>query len=85
MPTLVMGGTDDRIIPSCYARKMAESIPGSEFVELARCGHNPFQEMPEVVLPKIIDFLSRKDGSRQTSATVGHADCSPATPVELCV
>jgi pimeloyl-ACP methyl ester carboxylesterase len=82
-PTLVVAGQDDRLIPSCYARKMADTIPRSQFIELPQCGHNPFQEVPEVVLPRIIEFLRQRE--RGTSAMVGHADCSPVSPVELCV
>lgn len=78
-PTLVLAGQDDRLIPSCYARKMAAAIPNSEFIELAQCGHNPFQEVPEIVVAKIIEFLSRREESGLTSPMAGHADCSPGS------
>jgi pimeloyl-ACP methyl ester carboxylesterase len=85
-PTLVIAGQHDRIIPSCYAQKMSECIPGAKFIELARCGHNPFEEMPEIVVPRIIEFLrDRSVGGSTTIVPAGHVDCSPASPVELCV
>jgi len=86
-PTLVMAGQEDRLIPSCYARKMAETIPGSQFIELARCGHNPFQEMPDAVLPTIVEFLRHRQAPNVPvmAGHAGHADCSLASPVELCV
>src|SRR4029079_13267123 len=72
-PTLVIGGQDDRIIPSSYARKMSECIPGSRFIELARCGHNPFEEMPNVVLPHIIEFLTSRPNKPGLLSMAGHA------------
>ena len=84
-PTLVIAGQDDRLIPSCYARKMAESISGAQFIELPHCGHNPFEEVPDVVLPRIIEFLRPHRAVAALTPIAGHADCSPASPVELCV
>jgi pimeloyl-ACP methyl ester carboxylesterase len=80
-PTLVISGDDDRLIPACYVRQMAEKIRGSKFVLLERCGHNPFQEKPDEVLPLVIDFLheSRRERSRhagQASWAGGHGDCN---------
>lgn len=62
-PTLVIAGDQDMLIPACYARQMAEKIPGSQFLLLPECGHNPLIEKPEVVLPRIAEFLldSRKN------------------------
>lgn len=80
-PTLVIAGDDDRLIPCCYARKMSEKIPGSQFIAIPRCGHNPFQEMPEETLNQVIKFLRQ---SRVVPATVGHADCT-FDPAEMCV
>jgi pimeloyl-ACP methyl ester carboxylesterase len=58
-PTLVIAGEQDSLIPACYARRMAAQIPGSEFLLLPGCGHNPFEEKPDVVLPRITEFLLR--------------------------
>src|SRR5205823_2100740 len=63
-PTLVMGGDHDVLIPACYARQMAREIAGSEFVQISGCGHNPFTEQPEAVLPRITQFLLRSRGYR---------------------
>ena len=59
-PTLVIAGDQDMLIPACYAQKMADQIPGSEFFLVSGCGHNPFMEKPQVVLPRVIEFLNRK-------------------------
>jgi pimeloyl-ACP methyl ester carboxylesterase len=58
-PTLVVAGEQDMLIPACYAREMARHIPGSEFLLVRQCGHNPFTEKPEQVVPRVVDFLTR--------------------------
>ena len=58
-PTLVVAGDRDMLIPGCYAQKMAEAISNSEFLLIRECGHNPFVEKPEVIVPRVIEFLSR--------------------------
>jgi pimeloyl-ACP methyl ester carboxylesterase len=57
-PTLVISGENDTLIPAAYGRRMAGLIPGSEFMLVPECGHNPLVERPEVVVPRIIEFLS---------------------------
>jgi len=59
-PTLVIAGEYDALIPSCYAKIMADKIPGSQFVLLKGAGHNPLTEMPDISLPLVIKFL--RDG-----------------------
>ena len=58
-PTLVVAGQQDMLIPACYAQRMAAEIPGSEFVLIPGCGHNPFTEKPDVMITHITQFLSR--------------------------
>ena len=58
-PTLVIAGEQDHLIPACYAQRMAQQIRGSEFVVVPGCGHNPFEEKPDVVLPRVTEFLMR--------------------------
>jgi hypothetical protein len=59
-PTLVVAGEYDALIPSCYAKIMADKIPGSHFVLLKGAGHNPLSEMPDTALPLCVKFL--RDG-----------------------
>jgi 3-oxoadipate enol-lactonase len=60
-PTLVIAGEHDALIPNCYARLMADKIPGSEYVLIPGAGHNPMIEMPDIVLPMIARFLRDRD------------------------
>ena len=59
-PTLVVAGEQDMLIPACYAREMARQIPDSEFLLVRGCGHNPFTEKPEQVVPRVLEFLARR-------------------------
>ena len=61
VPTLVMVGDQDALIPPCYGREIAQLIPRSEFLTLPCCGHNPFIEAPELAVPAIVEFLNRRD------------------------
>ena len=73
-PTLVISGEHDCLIPSCYARMMADKIPGSRFVLLREAGHNPLMEVPETVVPLISRFLhGHESAARETvGAREGH-------------
>lgn len=46
VPTLVVAGEFDGLIPHCYSRAMAEAIPGAAFELLNGVGHNPVSECP---------------------------------------
>lgn len=49
LPTLVIAGTADLMIPPAAAREMAEAIPGAELVMIDGAGHLPPVERPEAV------------------------------------
>jgi pimeloyl-ACP methyl ester carboxylesterase len=46
VPTLVLGGADDRIISPDLTEELAQLIPGAEAVRLEACGHMPSLEKP---------------------------------------
>ncbi len=58
-PTLVMHGTDDRVVPFSHAEWVAGKVPGSEFVEIQGGGHLFFATHREKVVPAVIEFLQR--------------------------
>ena len=83
-PTLVIAGEDDHLIPSCYARAMAEKIADSRFLLMRGTGHNPLQECPGDVLPRIIQFLNEtRDATVASHASTGHGEHPQIT--ELCL
>ena len=46
MPTLVLWGADDALVPVPVGQKMADALPSAEFEVLADCGHLPTLEKP---------------------------------------
>jgi pimeloyl-ACP methyl ester carboxylesterase len=75
-PTLVVAAEHDHLIPNCYARRMADDIPGSQYVLIPGAGHNPMVEMPELVLPIIARFLK----GEQVGARSGQTTDRSASP-----
>ncbi len=57
MPTLVIHGEDDQIIPLAEAEAMFEAIEGSEMVVLENAGHLPNLEQPEKFNEAVADFI----------------------------
>lgn len=48
-PTLVLHGTEDRIVPLGAGRFLAETLPQARFQTLMQAGHAPFLSYPEQV------------------------------------
>lgn len=57
VPTLIVGGEEDKIIPRADVLKLSEKIPGAQLDWLARCGHFAPSEQPEELLFLIQNFL----------------------------
>lgn len=60
VPTLVVWGAEDELIPAESGRKAAEQIPDAEFALIDRVGHVPMEESPEELLHHVLPFLERK-------------------------
>ncbi|MFM8999826.1 MAG: alpha/beta fold hydrolase [Actinomycetota bacterium] len=59
VPTLVVSGTEDRIIDAGNSRLLAERIPGAELVLLDGAGHVFHSERADEVNALVLDFLRR--------------------------
>jgi pimeloyl-ACP methyl ester carboxylesterase len=57
MPTLIMWGSDDPIIPAEHGRRAHELIPNSRYVEFPGAGHWPQLEDPDLFVETLIDFM----------------------------
>lgn len=57
MPTLVVHGDLDPLLPLANGQNLASRIPGSEFCELRGCGHLPTWESPQEVAEAVLGFL----------------------------
>jgi pimeloyl-ACP methyl ester carboxylesterase len=47
VPTLVLSGDDDRIVPPADSERAAALIPGATFQTIGDCGHLPHEEKPD--------------------------------------
>ena len=61
LPTLVLWGAQDRLIPPALAQRFAADIPGAQVVVLPDLGHIPQEEDPQRSLAPVLVFL---DGVR---------------------
>ena len=58
VPTLVLYGEDDELIPPEVAQSLAAAIPGAEWGGIAACGHLSPWEAPDVVAAAILARFS---------------------------
>jgi 3-oxoadipate enol-lactonase len=57
-PTLILHGTEDRLVPVENARRMAERIPGARLALLEGAGHLYHSEQPEAADAAVLAFLA---------------------------
>ncbi|MGH8720680.1 MAG: alpha/beta fold hydrolase [Burkholderiales bacterium] len=60
VPTLLVAGGDDRVAPCAVMERMAQKIPGAEFVLLEGCGHLGPMDQPEPFNEALAGFLERR-------------------------
>jgi len=59
VPTLVVAGSDDRVAPAEVMARMAQKIPGAEYVVLDGCGHLGPMDQPDAFNEALGAFLAR--------------------------
>jgi len=59
VPTLLLHGAADALVPAAVSRTLAERMPAASLVELPRSGHVPHEEEPARVAQEIDAFLAR--------------------------
>ena len=57
VPTLVVAGMDDRLIPLREARALADQVPGAQFTQIPEAGHLTPLEQPIAVSRVVREFL----------------------------
>jgi pimeloyl-ACP methyl ester carboxylesterase len=67
LPTLIIGGEDDRWTPPKFQHYFAEHIARSRLVMLANCGHYPFVEHADVFNTELNRFLAELPCDRAAS------------------
>lgn len=58
IPSLVISGDDDRIVPVESSVRLADELPNAELVVIPNCGHVPQEECPGPVLDAVRAFLT---------------------------
>jgi 3-oxoadipate enol-lactonase len=59
MPTLIVHGTEDRLVAPDNAERLAAAIPGAELRWLEGAGHLYHSEQPAIADAAVIDFIRR--------------------------
>jgi len=59
VPTLLLWGASDRMVPVAYAEAYRQMIPGATLVVIPEAGHLPHIEQPDVVLQHVLAFVAR--------------------------
>ncbi len=59
VPTLVIAGSDDKTAPPAMMERMAQKIPGAEYVLLEGCGHLGPMDQPDAFNAALSSFLAR--------------------------
>jgi pimeloyl-ACP methyl ester carboxylesterase len=57
LPTLVITGDDDRIVPTEESVRLAQELPNADLAVLKACGHVPQEECPKPWMNAVEDFL----------------------------
>lgn len=71
VPTLLLWGREDPVIPLWVGRRLEEALPRARLVVLEECGHVPSEERPHASLQRVVAFLEE---------TAGGGGTRPASP-----
>ena len=63
IPTLLIWGEDDGLVPPRFGEAYQHYIPKASLVVIPKAGHAPFEEQPDALLAAFDDFLSRQISS----------------------
>jgi pimeloyl-ACP methyl ester carboxylesterase len=69
IPTLVVHGVDDPLVPVENGRRTAQAIPGARYVEISQMGHN----LPPATWPTICDAIAELAAVAATSTSASTA------------
>lgn len=69
LPTLIVWGSNDHILPVAHGRVAHELTPGSRFVVFDGAGHEPHVDDPEGMADLLADLDRRADRDRRAALT----------------
>lgn len=59
VPTLVLTGSHDQLVPKQNSSLIANQIPNARLVEIEEAGHIFFVEQPEMSNAALLDFVTQ--------------------------
>jgi pimeloyl-ACP methyl ester carboxylesterase len=59
MPTLVITGDDDRIVPKKDSLRLANELPNASLKVIENAGHVPHEEQPQAFMEAVINFVGQ--------------------------
>jgi len=59
VPSLVISGNSDKIVPIKYSIQLATELPNTSLVVIPQCGHLPMEEQPQIFLETVIPFIQQ--------------------------
>ena len=80
LPTLIVWGSDDRIIPVSHAFQAQEAMPHSRLVVFDGVGHFPHAEVPDRFVEVLVDFIDSTEPTALTREDLRAALRSRAAP-----
>lgn len=80
LPTLIVWGSDDRIIPVSHAFQAQEAMPHSRLVVFDGVGHFPHAEVPDRFVEVLVDFIGSTEPTALTREDLRTALRSQAAP-----
>jgi pimeloyl-ACP methyl ester carboxylesterase len=57
VPTLIVWGKQDQLIPAVYAEEYGKLLPASQVIYIDDCGHDPTIEQPDAFARAALEFL----------------------------
>jgi 3-oxoadipate enol-lactonase len=68
IPTLVIHGEDDRLVPPRNGKVVANRIPGAQFHQVPNAGHMLLTDQPEICAEIVLNFLNQHETSELSFA-----------------
>ncbi len=67
VPTLLMWGANEKVVPYWVGERLAEQLPDARLVTIQQCGHIPPEETPDQSFSMVSSFLEDVEYARTTS------------------
>jgi pimeloyl-ACP methyl ester carboxylesterase len=69
VPTLVLGGADDLVLPVAHSEALADAIPSAAYTVLPRAGHAVILEQPDAVNEALRSLVDRVEAQLDPSTS----------------